>query len=123
MKFSDIAFITEDVARLARFYEEVFQTKAEGDDVHSVVIAGSLGIALYAKSAAERDMGFDFSRHWGSGNMTVGFDVADVDAEYERLRVLGVCFATSPTTYPWGARSFHFRDPDGNILCFRTRVA
>ena len=34
MKFSDICIITENVSRLARFYETVFQTKAEGDDIH-----------------------------------------------------------------------------------------
>jgi uncharacterized glyoxalase superfamily protein PhnB len=28
--------------------------------------------------------------------------------------------ATEATTHPWGARSFQFRDPDGNIINFRT---
>lgn len=122
MNFTDICLITEDVKRLARFYEAVFQGKAEGDAVHSALPLPGMVLAIYSKRAAEQDMGFDFSRHWGTGGFTFGFDVADVDAESARMQKLGVEFVTSPTTWPWGARSFHFRDPDGNIVCFRTWV-
>jgi predicted enzyme related to lactoylglutathione lyase len=120
MKFSDICIITEDVSRLARFYETVFRTKAEGDTIHSSVSTDGASIAFYSKKAAETDMFFDFSQFWGSGNYTIGYTVADVDQEYERLKSLKVDFITIPTTWPWGARSVHFRDPDGNIICFRS---
>jgi len=65
-------------------------------------------------------MCFGFSHFWGSGNYTNGYNVADVDQEYERLKSLKVDFITISTTWPWGARSVHFRDPDGNIICFRS---
>lgn len=120
MKFSDICIITENVSRLARFYETIFQTKAEGDDIHSTLLTDGAGIAIYSKNAAETDMSFDFSEYWGSGNFTIGYNVDDVDEEYKRLKSLKVHFVTTPTTWPWGARSVNFRDPDGNIICFRS---
>ena len=122
MKLSDIFIITEDVPLLTRFYENVLQVKAEGNEIHAFIAIGGEGIAIYSKKAAENDMRFDFSKHWGSGNFTIGLNVEDVDKEYERLKSLDLEFVTTPATYPWGARSFHFRDPDGNIICFRTIV-
>lgn len=122
MKLADICLITEDVLLLTQFYEKVLQVKAEGDANHAAIIIGTEGLAIYSKYAAENDMGFDFSKYWGSGNFTIGLNVEDVNLEYERLKLLNVEFVTRPTTHPWGARSFHFRDPDGNIICFRTIV-
>ncbi|MGG6311605.1 VOC family protein [Paenibacillus macerans] len=123
MKFVDVGIITEQVAVLAEFYETILQTKAVGDEVHTEVKINGIGLAIYSRQAAERDMGFDFSQHWGAGNFTLGFNVDDVDAEYGRLKALNVEFVALPTTYPWGARSMHFRDPDGNIVCFRSMLS
>jgi lactoylglutathione lyase len=39
----------------------------------------------------------------------------DSDAEYERLKAMGVNFIKPPTTQPWGQRTAYFTDPDGNI--------
>jgi catechol 2,3-dioxygenase-like lactoylglutathione lyase family enzyme len=114
--------ITEDVPLLTRFYEKVLQVKADGDEIHMMFVIGAEGLAIYSKTAAEKDMAFDFSTHWGAGNFTIGFNVDDVGKEYQRLQLLQVDFVTVPTTYSWGARSVHFRDPDGNIICFRTIV-
>ena len=86
MKFTGISIITEDVIRLAKFYAEALQTEAEESDIHSVVETDGAGLVIYSKAAAERDMGFDFSRYWGSGNITLQFMVDDVDAEYCRLK-------------------------------------
>jgi catechol 2,3-dioxygenase-like lactoylglutathione lyase family enzyme len=62
----------------------------------------------------------------GSGSVVLEFEVADVDAEYERLKALGIAFVKPPQTHPWGAtavrgaRSFWFHDPDGNLVDFIT---
>lgn len=120
MRFADVCIITEDVTALAEFYAAILQSKSEGNEVHAFIETDGAGLALYLKQAAEDDMKFDFTRHWGAGSVTLGFNVNDADAEYARLRKLGVDFITEPRTYPWGARSFHFRDPDGNIVCFRS---
>ncbi|MCK5129952.1 MAG: VOC family protein [Clostridiales bacterium] len=115
-----IGLITEDVPKLTEFYQKVLQTKTDINDVHVEITVDGGGIAIYSKSAAERDMGFDFSKYHGTGMSTFSFLVEDVDAEYDRLKSLNmdITFVAVPTTYPWGARSMHFRDLDGNIVCF-----
>ncbi|MHC1693828.1 MAG: VOC family protein [Eubacteriales bacterium] len=120
INISDVCFITQDVQSLVGFYEKVLQVKAEGDEIHSVFELDGVSLVIYSKDAAQRDMLFDFSVHNGSGTTCLGVNVDDADEQYERLKGLGVEFVTTPKTYPWGARSFHFRDLDGNMVTFRT---
>lgn len=58
----------------------------------------------------------------GCGRYTLEFEVEDLDKEYERLKAIDVVFVKLPTTQTWGRRSVWFRDPDGNIINFFTRV-
>lgn len=121
MKFSSgICIITENVPKLARFYEKILQTEIDINNVHVELQLDGGSIIFYSKSTAEKEMGFDFTKYHGTGMVKISFFVDDVDAEYERLCALNmnVEFITLPTTYPWGARSMHFRDLDGNIVCF-----
>jgi len=122
LKFTnDICLITEDVRKLAEFYEQVLQSKTNDmNDVHVNIAVEGGGITIYAKSAAENDMGFDFTQYHGTGMVNFGFGVENVDAEYERLQSLhlGIEYVAVPTTYPWGMRAMHFRDLDGHIVCF-----
>lgn len=46
----------------------------------------------------------------------IGFIVDDVDTEAERLRKAGAEIRTGPTDRPWGERTLHLADPDGNIV-------
>ncbi len=124
MKFANgICIITENPRRLAEFYEQVLQIKVDKNDVHIDIPLDGGGITLYGKSAAENDMGFDFSKYHGTGMIKITFFVDNADAEYKRLKALplDIDFILPPTTYPWGARSMHFRDLDGNIVCFACR--
>jgi lactoylglutathione lyase len=41
-------------------------------------------------------------------------EVEDVDAAYEAFRAKGVTFLRLPTDQPWGLRTAHFVDPEGN---------
>ena len=41
--------------------------------------------------------------------------VEDVDAAYEALSAEGVTFLRPPTDQPWGMRTAHFADPEGNL--------
>lgn len=119
MKFTDICFITHDVLKLRRFYESVFNVESEGDEVHSFLTIGGLGIAIYARSSAESDMGFDFTEA-GTGLFTIGFTVDDADAEFQRISALDLCDVTPPQVWPWGATSFRVTDLDGNIIVIRS---
>ena len=121
MRFvSGICLITDDVPKLAEFYQKILQVKTVINDIHVVISVEGGGITLYSKAAAENDMGFNFEKYHGTGLTKFTLLVHDVDAEYERLKSLdkGIEFEAAPTTYPWGARSMHFRDLDGNIVCF-----
>jgi len=116
MKFTDICFITPDVLRLRGFYEAVFGGSAEGDEVHSALKADG----LYFIFMAEKTDAFYYEFTHGMSNTILSFNVDDVDAEYQRLQALGAEMLCEPTTHGWGARSFQCKDPDGNILNFRS---
>ncbi len=52
----------------------------------------------------------------------IAFDVVDIDAEYERLRALGVTFNSPPRLVELQGhplKAVYFRDPEGNILEFQ----
>lgn len=121
MKFANgICVITENVRSLAEFYKKVLQVNIDINDVHVDINLKDGGITLYSKESAENDMSFDFSKYHGTGMVKITFFVEDVDYEFTRLKSLNmnIEFITQPTTYSWGARSMHFRDLDGNIICF-----
>jgi len=123
MNLFGICLITQDVNRLSLFYQKVLQVEAEGSDTHVILQTEGCGLTIYARVAAERDMAFDSRDHWGAGSTTLMSRVPDCDAAFERLKTIVPAFMTTPKTYPWGARAFHFRDPDGNIVDFVTPPA
>lgn len=113
--FTDIGFITADVLRLRAFYESIFAGQAEGDEWHSSLNTDG----LYFVFLREKNTDFYYEFSDRSSNTILSFNVDDLDAEYERLLALDVKILGEPKTHPWGARSFQFEDPDGNILNFR----
>ena len=46
----------------------------------------------------------------------MAFFVDDPDAEHERLQRAGVTVLAAPTDRPWGERTLHVSDPDGNVV-------
>ena len=121
MRFSGFCLVTERVSTLVRFYEEIFSTKADGDDYHAAMSFCGVNLAIFARQGME-EMAPGSMAGAGFGSFTIGFEVADVDAEYERVKKFQVRFVKPPQTHPWGARSFWFRDPDGNIIDFFSQV-
>lgn len=120
MKCMGFGLITEDVRRLREFYSMVLGCSSEGDDTHTLMLCDGQSFVLYDKGASITDMSFSYDETTGHGYTTISFGVEDVDLEYDRLKAMGIIFMTEPRTYPWGARSVHFRDPDGNIVSLLT---
>ena len=118
--FTDVCFFTSDVLRLCAFYEAVFGVQSEGNERHAGIRVGDLTLVFDHVDLAEENPSFHYVEATGANNVIIGFNVVDVDAEYKRILALGAIILNEPTTHPWGARSFQFRDPDGNILNFRT---
>jgi len=51
----------------------------------------------------------------GGPRVLLAVGVEDVDAAYEALVAKGVTFLRPPTNQPWGLRTAHFADPEGNL--------
>lgn len=118
-----IRLITEDVARLADYYERVTGLTARRytpdfaeivSPTATLAIGSTATVALFGEGAAEP-----------AANRTaiVEFRVADVDAEFARLRDLAGEVVQEPTTMPWGNRSALLRDPDGTLVNLFTPVS
>ncbi|GAA0307250.1 VOC family protein [Kineococcus aurantiacus] len=121
-----VRLITDDVARLVGFYEQVTGTAAVWSTpdfaevvtgVETLAIGSTRTVALFAAGSA---------RPADNRSAIVEFLVADVDAEHRRLRDLAGDLAedvvAEPTTMPWGNRSLLLRDPDGNLVNLFTPV-
>ena len=117
MRFAGVCLITRNVSNLAAFYKKVLGVTAEGDDSHIELHTEEAVMTIFSVDGME-SLAPQSMQGAGTGSFTIGFEVEDVDAEYEKLSVLGVEFVKLPTIHPWGTRSFWFRDPDGNIVNF-----
>lgn len=117
MEFVSIRVITENVARLADFYEKVTGVPAErlNDDFAELVTSyGTLAIGSTRTAPAAIRPGENRS-------VIIEFRVDDVDAAYRDLAGF-VSPEQEPTTMPWGNRSLLFHDPDGNLVNLFTPV-
>jgi uncharacterized glyoxalase superfamily protein PhnB len=121
MKFTGVCLVTERVPILVQFYSTILNRQAVGDDIHAEFEIGGLSLAIFTRQGME-EMAPGSMQGAGYGSFTIGFEVEDVDMQYERLKALGVTLVKLPATYPWGARSVWFRDPDGNIVDFYSHV-
>jgi catechol 2,3-dioxygenase-like lactoylglutathione lyase family enzyme len=134
-----VAICTPDLDRLTRFYvdvigfEQAMSTEwserplidrmigLTGSAARQVMLrAGNACVELFEYSApaptpADPDRG---PAHHGYTHLCL--DVIDIDAEYERLRVNGMTFHSSPpNSDELGSarlRAIYGRDPDGNIV-------
>ena len=112
MQIGEVGLLTDDVVRLANFYKALFGIENNSDDtIHQVIIADGTGLAVYNDGR---------TREGNYNNMCIAFTVDNVDAEYERLKLLGVNIVEPPTDRSWGARNMIFKDPDGNEVIFRS---
>ena len=121
MIFAGICIITENVSRLAAFYEKVLQTTAEGNDTHTMLNIEGASMAIFSKTGME-NMVKGSTKYTCNSSSVLMFEVEDTDAEYQRLKEINVEFIMLPTTYPWGTRALWFKDPDGNVVDFYAKV-
>lgn len=117
MRFNGICLITENVPRLMDFYTSVLQVDGEGDDVVARIFLEGRQLDICSRQGME-DLAPGSTYGMGSGGISIDIEVEHVDEEYERLKEMNVSIVKVPETYPWGRRSFWFRDPEGNIVNF-----
>ncbi len=121
MSFASIRIVSEDVHRLAAFYEHVTGTSALRPAPVFAQFSGP-GATLAIAAPATVAMLGDALVPAANRSVVVEFEVDDVDAEFSRLRPALEKVVLSPTTMPWGNRSALFRDPDGNLVNLFSRA-
>jgi uncharacterized glyoxalase superfamily protein PhnB len=117
MRLAGVCLVTAEVRALGDFYALVLGVEAVGDATHMELRTEGAGMAIFSAEGME-EMAPGSMAGAGRGSVVLEFVVDDVDAEYERLTDLGVVIVKPLQTHPWGARSFWFRDPDGNLADF-----
>jgi predicted enzyme related to lactoylglutathione lyase len=117
MNLKQTRLVTDDVDRLTRFYEALTGATAEIINHAYVEFQRSpcAGLAI-ASSTLTQVYGADALAVGSNRSMVIDFEVADVDAEYARLRDTVEAWVQPPATMPWGNRAMLFRDPDGNLI-------
>lgn len=114
--------ITNNVKRLVEFYEPILALNATRPSEDYAEFSTGVGVlAIFSEEAQEKYMPGS-AEAAKNRSMILEFRVADVDREYRRLQGLVKTWVKPPITQPWGTRSFHFRDPDGNLVDFYTPV-
>jgi len=122
MRFASIRVVTDDVRRIADFYENATGRAAKRYTDDFAEIATPDGTLAFASARTVQGLGPDAPRPAANQSVIIEFRVEDVDHEYENLRRLGADVVLEPVTQPWGNRSVLFRDPDGNLVNFFTPV-
>lgn len=117
MNVDVITIFAEDLQRVKKFYQEVFEfTAVYEDDVSAVFNFGNMSINLLDISQAYGLIhpGTVASQESGSRfQFTIRVD--DVDAICNELDTQGVALLNGPVDRPWGVRTAAFSDPAGHI--------
>jgi len=116
-KFAYIRLITEDVPRLARFYEQLLGTPSKGNEDYVELHPGGAILAIVSRKAANYTRGVEWPAA-ANGSAVLEFEVDDVDAEGVRVDAFVNNWLQESKDMPWGNRSMLFRDPDGNPINF-----
>ena len=119
MELVKVHFVTHKVAKLASFYADLTGASVTLNDYY-VEVPTPCGTISISKP---RTVGTPDASQFDPSEMTVilEFLVDDVDADYERIKNLGVRWLSPPTTQPGGNRSMAFRDPCGNLITVFSR--
>ncbi|MBZ0288489.1 MAG: hypothetical protein K8I30_12805, partial [Anaerolineae bacterium] len=83
MKFDGLCLLTTDVPRLVKFYATVFGAEAAGDNRHSVMTVGGLGLAIWHPDGLEQRIA-GYPPDVRQNCSCLMFAVDDLDAAYER---------------------------------------
>ncbi len=122
MNFVSTRIITADVKRLVTFYELVTGVTAVwGNELFAEIPTGVGTLAIGSDKTVPL-FGVGSAEPAANRSAILEFLVADVDADFGRLRGDLDEIVAEPTTMPWGNRALLFRDPDGNLVNLFTPV-
>ena len=118
----ETALSVADPAASAAFYKRLFgfDTLLDTDRMVALSVAGRGVLLLFKKGATEEPAalpGGVIPGHGASGRSHLAFSIAAEDIEPWRERLAGEGVAVESTvSWPGGARSLYFRDPDQHLV-------
>ena len=115
MKLKQTRLMTEDVERLAEFYEAVTGARNISDPAYIEMGQPCEGLAI-VDAGVRSVYGADVVAPAMNRTAILDFEVANVDAEFERMKDIVRDWVFEPKDQPWGNRAMLFRDPDGNLI-------
>ena len=107
-----------DLARCLTFYRDTLGLQVTNSDSVSVAFQMENQYLLLLEISAAADLirsEANAPSIEGGPRVLLAAGVEDVDAAYESLVAKGVTFLRPPTNQPWGLRTAHFADPEGNL--------
>jgi predicted enzyme related to lactoylglutathione lyase len=119
MELVQSRIVTDDVEGMAAFYATLIAVPVTTNEFYVEVPTGSMSVGFSkCRFTEERGTKGSCASSLGPerGEMILDFVADDVEAEYERIKALGVQWVMPPTTQPWGKRSMLFRDPEGHLV-------
>jgi predicted enzyme related to lactoylglutathione lyase len=121
MKFASVRLVAQDIRPIVTFYESVTGYQAEWlAPVFAEIVTPGAVVAI--GSAETVGLFKEGSAEPGHNKTAIlEFMVADVDAEYERLKDR-VEVVHAPKDLPWGNRTMQLRDPEGTPIALYTPV-
>ncbi|PYI38806.1 glyoxalase [Arthrobacter psychrolactophilus] len=122
MNLVSIRIITDNVATLVNFYEQLTGGTAVHLNEHFAEVRTSSATLAIGSTATVALFGPGAARAAANHSAILEFRVDDVDREYQKLQSWATPFVNAPTTMPWGNRSLLLRDPDGNLINLFTPV-
>jgi len=118
-KIEAMVLFVQDLAGCTVFYRDTFKLQYQGSDANSAsfLLEKGLYLILLSPRGAADLLGTQVHEQKieGGPRGLLAAGVADVDAAYEELKAKGVTFVRPPTDQPWGLRTAHFADPEGNL--------
>jgi lactoylglutathione lyase len=107
-----------DLARCTTFYRDTLGLQVINSDPNSCAFLMEDRYLLLLEVSAAADLihsDVNALKIEGGPRVLLAAGVEDVDAAYEALVARGVTFLRPPTNQPWGLRTAHFADPEGNL--------
>lgn len=112
---SYLILYVRDLDASIRFYRDVvgipFKFSEHG---YAEFDAGGVKLGLYDRARLPDLIGLEAADRTLPGEILV--PVQDADAEADRFRVAGAEILSGPVDRPWGHRTVHVLDPDGNVV-------
>jgi lactoylglutathione lyase len=107
-----------DLARCTTFYRDTLGLQVKNSDPDSFAFLLEDRYLLLLDISAAADLirsEANVLLIQGGPRVLLAAGVEDVDAAYEALSAKGVTFLRPPTNQPWGLRTAHFADQEGNL--------